>query len=225
MKMFAGFSEEERRTIASFGISRTNAGSIYRNNRLIRWGEKLDIVSKDDYGFRGRIDITTEHDDLLHVDVSKQQLELSEQFKSQLKLLCRQPLAYAQQAFQECDKIAKVGPGVEGAEADASLGDMGFEDPELEPAALDVETIKLRRKTLEKRLSEAEGEPHAGEGAEAKPAPPVGVTTIPQEDPAGFQRIRYTEHLNSTDLCTLRRTRLTERTFESTRAISTAKWS
>jgi hypothetical protein len=54
---------------------------IYRNNRLISWADSLGGMiglDQDLYSFRGRLDLTSESDDLLRIDVAKSQIQLSE---------------------------------------------------------------------------------------------------------------------------------------------------
>jgi hypothetical protein len=78
---------ESKSKISEYEISRENKGFfIYRNGRLIRWGDDLDgIITKDDINIRIRMDLSTDHDDILHVDVTKQRLEIDDENKSKLK--------------------------------------------------------------------------------------------------------------------------------------------
>jgi len=59
---------------------------IYRNNRLISWANKLDLIALDQdlYSFRGRLNITSESDNVLNIDVTKSRINLSEIAKEQL---------------------------------------------------------------------------------------------------------------------------------------------
>ena len=81
MANYPTFSAEEKESIRKYGVSGANSGFfIFRNDRLIRWGDNLGIIDRDLRTFRARIDITSEHDKLLNVDVSKQNLVLPEEF-------------------------------------------------------------------------------------------------------------------------------------------------
>jgi len=59
---------------------------IYRNNRLISWANSLDLISLDQdlYSFRGRLNITSDSDNVLNIDVTKSRINLSEIAKEQL---------------------------------------------------------------------------------------------------------------------------------------------
>ena len=96
MKSYAAFSEGERKKIASYKVNRKHKGFfIYRNGRLIRWGDNLDgIVSRDRIGFRARLSLNTSHDNYLHVDVSKQHLNISEDILAKVQRACEQSLRW-----------------------------------------------------------------------------------------------------------------------------------
>ncbi|MCG9544139.1 ATP-binding protein [Vibrio sp. Isolate33] len=130
MSSYPGFSKEEREKIKSYGVSLPNSGFfIYRNNRLIRWGDNLGIVDRDLRTLRGRIDITTEHDELLNVDVSKQNLELPDEFLDALSLKCRIPKEDANKAFKLCSAKIENSETNEGQSASESVIDIEEEDP------------------------------------------------------------------------------------------------
>lgn len=59
---------------------------IYRNGRLIEWAESLGMVPQDQdlYAFRGRLEITSDADDILNLDVTKSRLHLSDIAHQQL---------------------------------------------------------------------------------------------------------------------------------------------
>lgn len=59
---------------------------IYRNYRLISWADSLDFVSQrlHYYGFRGKLMINDDADDLLNIDVTKSRIQLSEIASDQL---------------------------------------------------------------------------------------------------------------------------------------------
>ena len=60
---------------------------IYRNWRLISWGESLGFVPQDQdlYAFRGRLLINSDADDVLNIDVTKSRIHLSELAQDQLE--------------------------------------------------------------------------------------------------------------------------------------------
>jgi hypothetical protein len=186
MSRHAAFSESERAAVESYRVSRKYGGFfIYRNNRLIRWGDNLGIVGKDHYGFRARIDIQTEHDDLLHVDVSKQHLVLSEEFLDALKLKCRIPLSQMAAAFDICETLKNGGSDIEGQAASQSLGDMPEEDPEQVHTPPDPKKKKERRKktqTESKQLVATDGDDETAAQANE------------------FSKVRYTDKMKSTAL-------------------------
>ncbi|MDW6003250.1 ATP-binding protein [Vibrio mangrovi] len=59
---------------------------VYRNYRLISWADSLDVIRLDQdlYSFRGRLNIQSNSDDILNIDVTKSRIHLSELAKSQL---------------------------------------------------------------------------------------------------------------------------------------------
>ncbi len=117
MASFAAFSEAERSRIKEYKIGRGNHGFFfYRNGRLIVWGDHLAGVTRNDITFRARLSFTDAHDELLHVDVSKQHLMVPEEVEETLKTLARIPLSQASQASQLCTKLTREGVGVEGEE-------------------------------------------------------------------------------------------------------------
>lgn len=131
MEKFPGFNDDEKDKIKSYDVSLSNSGFfIYRNNRLIRWGDNLGIVDRDLRTLRGRIDIYSEHDELLNVDVSKQNLELPEEFLDNLSLLCRIPKDNALKAFKLCKQALDHNDDKEGEIASNSVLDIYEEDPD-----------------------------------------------------------------------------------------------
>lgn len=59
---------------------------VYRNYRLISWADSLDVIRLDQdlYSFRGRLNIQSNSDDILNIDVTKSRIHLSELAKAQL---------------------------------------------------------------------------------------------------------------------------------------------
>lgn len=80
-----GISDASIRT--KYHISANNYGFyVYRNGRLINWANRLDVIplDQDFYAFRGRINIDTSADDAFNIDVSKSNINLSEEAKEAL---------------------------------------------------------------------------------------------------------------------------------------------
>ena len=178
-------TEDERKKIETFSTKRRNKGFfIYRNNRLIRWGDDLDgLVGKDDIGFRARMTINSTHDDLLHVDVSKQRLSISEDILNKIETLIRLPLRQAGEAFEICtQKIKKSGD--EGADFNDRNQDLVEEDLDAPAEEPKVKVTKERkRKKIEDTKKNLEDEP---------PKKDIPVAKIPV-----FERVRYSEKVAS----------------------------
>lgn len=154
MSTYAGFTSEERELLKEYSVSLPNSGFfIYRNNRLIRWGDNLGIIDRDLRTLRGRIDITTEHDELLNVDVSKQNLELPDEFLDALSLKCRIPKEDANKAFRLCSALLEGAENNEGASASESVIDVEEEDPTTFTETEDFEEVKRRTEEIIKTNS------------------------------------------------------------------------
>lgn len=167
-------TEEERKRVAAYRVSRENKGFfVYRNGRLIRWGDDLgDIVGKDLLGLRGRMELTSEHDDLLHVDVSKQRLEMDDETHKDLQRLMRLPKKQAEQVFEICENRLRAGVG-EGAGFSTTASAVPEEDPAEDIAPPDPEIRKERAKDKEKESEKLvdevpSAEREGGEGVEFK---------------------------------------------------------
>jgi hypothetical protein len=185
-------SDEEKARIRTYDISRENKGFfIYRNGRLIRWGDDLDdIVGKDLIGFRGRMELTTEHDDLLHVDVSKQRLEMDDETRNSLDILMRLPRKQAKQIFEICDHLLSKGDG-EGVGFSETAVSIPEEDPAEEVAPPDPDEKKQRAKKREKDSKETLEEIVSKEGE--------GEIIAPVEEEK-FRQVRYTDNLHGVNL-------------------------
>lgn len=80
-----GISEASIRN--RYHINSQNYGFyVYRNDRLINWANRLDIIPQDQdfYSFRGRININSDADDAFNIDVSKSHINLSEDAQASL---------------------------------------------------------------------------------------------------------------------------------------------
>ncbi|HHF3222067.1 TPA: ATP-binding protein [Vibrio diabolicus] len=146
---YAGFSEDEREKIKSYSISSSNSGFfIFRNGRLIRWGDNLGLITRDLRTFRVRIDIKTEHDELLNVDVSKQNLVLPDEFLDELALLCRIPKSDAEKAFKQCSQMFETNGEREGEQSSESVIEIAEEDPSTHVEPTDQNVKAARRKHI-----------------------------------------------------------------------------
>lgn len=201
MSQFQAFSEDERAAIKSYDISRKNNGFfIFRNNRLIRWGDLLGIAGRDDIGFRARIDIYTCHDEILQVDVSKQNLDLSEHFLDALQMNCRVPLSQAREAFDKCKDILDVNGGEEGLKTSETLETIPEEDPDLDYETVDKkEQTERRTKNQQKTSKEDIDKEDLPEDDKTVDTPvsedDVPVPAITYVEPV-FKKVRYSDKIN-----------------------------
>lgn len=187
MAGFAGFTEAERSRIKEYRVGRGNDGFFfYRNGRLIVWGDHLAGVTRNDITFRARLSFTDAHDELLHVDVSKQHLMVPEEIEDTLKTLVRVPLAQARQASVLCSKLLREGVGVEGEEFNRLTEVFEEEDPDEGIVELVPEVRRERRKALEKASKAYEPE-----GAEQPPASSESEQLIAEAVEPSFERVRY----------------------------------
>lgn len=189
-------SEEERAKVRSFNVSKDNKGFfVYRNGRLIRWGDDLGMVGKDDFGFRARIELTTEHDDLLHVDVSKQRLEMDDETHGNLVTLMRLPRKQAKDIFKFCNEQL-INTSGEGIKFSQTVDTIPEEDPneEVSPPDTKVKKDRTNKKEIESReiLKKLEEE-----------APPKddGCTVEPDD----FMKVRYSDNLNGVSIWSTQR--------------------
>lgn len=186
-------SDHDKARIKSYKISRENKGFfIYRNGRLIRWGDDLEIVGKDLIGFRARMELSTEHDDLLHVDVSKQRLEMDDETHNDLGILMRLPRKQAEQIFDICQNILKKSDG-EGIVFSKTADLVPEEDPVEEIVPPDPEQKKKRAKKREDESKKILAQTTLEETGE-----PSNESEAISEDE--FRRIRYSDNLNTMNL-------------------------
>ncbi len=172
MKRDIKFTPEQRRQVDSYKISRANRGFfVYRNERLIRWGDDLGTdVGRNDLGIRIELKLRTEHDDILNVDVSKQRMLLPEDVVEELSILLRVPLSNSRDAFRKCREVfTKDDKGEsyeEGDQFNNANIDLVEEDPDqveqTKPEETKKRTKKLKDQT-KKELEEA-GEESPGTG-------------------------------------------------------------
>lgn len=185
MKTIAEFTEAERKQIESYKVSRNNSGFfIYRNNRLIRWGDNLEIAGRDHQNFRARIVLNTAHDDAFHVDVSKQRMDVPEEVQAKIEHLMRLPLRYSESAMKICSAFKKNPTGQEGSGFNSNNQDLAEDDTEELTGEEKIKAVRERKKILAEQTKEKEKIE-----AEDKPADSEElVIAVPQ-----FERVRYSD--------------------------------
>lgn len=183
-----GLSDAERVLIKSFDVSRKNKGFfIYRNDRLIRWGDDLDgLIGKDELIIRARIKLTSAHDEVLHVDVSKQRLFMPEDIKNLIEREMRLPLREITQVTERCNALNTAD---EGQPFNVRNQDLSPEDDVVPQSAAEKAEAKKRKSELSgktrKKLIE-QGEIPAF-------TPPVTDNEIPL-----FEKVRYSDKVGLT---------------------------
>lgn len=123
---------DQQKIVKGYQVTRPNSGCfIYRNGRLIRWGDNLEgIITKDEYNLRIRMDLTEEHDDVLHVDVTKQRLEIDDELLARLKRILDSSKTTAKLVMKKCAERMKMPTGSEGAAFSERSANVPEDDPE-----------------------------------------------------------------------------------------------
>ena len=181
-------SEEKRQQVRSYKISAENAGFfVYRNGRLIRWGDPLGkiINKKDEFNIRFRLDISTELDDVLHVDVSKQRLEMDDETNGSLAAIVNKAKKTAEEIRGRCSSRLKGVQSGEGESFTYSTEHVPEDDPlELEGILPSEEGVRRRRERSHEKPPADEKDP---------PQTPGDPTTLVEEPP--FRKIRYSDNV------------------------------
>jgi len=181
-------SVAERALIKSFDVSRKNKGFfIYRNERLIRWGDDLDgLIGKDELIIRARIKLTSAHDEVLHVDVSKQRLFMPEDIKDLIERELRIPL---REITQVTERFNALNTADEGQPFNVRNQDLSPEDDVVPQSAAEKAEAKKRKSELSgktrKKLIE--------QGEIPAVTPPVTDNEIPL-----FEKVRYSDKVGLT---------------------------
>jgi hypothetical protein len=179
------FTDAERAKIKEFEINSENKGFfIYRNDRLISWGDNFDgLITKDDHLFRARISLSTEHDDSLHVDVSKQRLNIPEDLQDAIERHTANPLNKWQDDIRElCNALLAGEEGQQFNEKNQSL-EASDDDS---PAGAEEQTERKRRKKIIKEDSEKkEQENNEKPDLDSKPATELPI----------FKKTRYSDKI------------------------------
>lgn len=147
MSGYPGFSLEKRNKVKKYLISEKNSGFyIYRNDRLIRWADKLDgVVPFKTWGFRAKLKITSELDDTLHVDVSKQRLLIPDEILKQIKTKIRPAMNLHENVFRMCGEL--LNNGEEGEAFNDVAEEFSAEDPDIDPR-LKITEDKINRQKI-----------------------------------------------------------------------------
>lgn len=177
---------KQREVVKQYKVSREHAGFfIYRNERLIRWGDSLGLLSKDEFNIRIRMDITEEHDDILHVDVTKQRFEIDDELLGRLKRILDEPKTIAKLIMKKCHERLKMPTGREGEKFSDLTANVAEDDPEEMASGTPPEEVLARLQA------------QAQEAAVAKAA-----TDIPGQEAAAklgetaFAKVRYTDQVD-----------------------------
>lgn len=185
---------ELQKIIKQYQVSRDNAGCfIYRNGRLIRWGDNLGFLGKDEFNIRIRMDLTEEHDDVLHVDVTKQRLEIDDELLGRLKRILEDPRATAKLIMKKCSEFMKTPTGNEGAAFTDMSANVAEDDPE-EMASGEPPPEVLERQ-------QAQAQEAASIDAATKPASGDSSASTRVGD-APFAKVRYTDQVEYQHLWT-----------------------
>ena len=157
MAQYPGFNDSTKNKIKKYMINQKNNGFyIYRNNRLIRWADKLEtspddrspfIVPHRAWGFRAKLKITSELDETLHVDVSKQRLLIPDEILAQIKSKIRPAMDLHDMIFNMCTELYNSG-GEEGEAFNEIAEEFSAEDPDIDRRMKISDDKKERQKKL-----------------------------------------------------------------------------
>lgn len=188
-------SPESKARIKSYEVSRENKGFfVYRNGRLIRWGDDLEgMIGKDDINIRIRIELEDEHDDVLHVDVSKQRLEIDDEMHAELAGIISKALKTAREIREACQfRLKDKGIDEEGRGFSVSARNVPEDDPqEMSKGEPPAETTERKRQKAEEgaQVIEELKTEEQQEGGGAELTPPLERT---EEE---FRKVRYSEKI------------------------------
>lgn len=190
-------SPEQQKAVKRYQVSRANAGCfIYRNGRLIRWGDSLEgILTKDEFNLRVRMDLTEEHDDVLHVDVTKQRLEIDDELLARLKRILDDSKTSAKVVMKKCFEYMKKPTGSEGFAFSELSANVPEDDPEEMASGIPPDEV------LQRQQAQAE------EAEKIKKITTEGVDPGATDTPAKlgsspFAKVRYTTEVEYKHLWT-----------------------
>lgn len=177
---------ELQKIVKQYQVSRANAGCfIYRNGRLIRWGDDLGFLTKDEFNIRVRMELTEEHDDVLHVDVTKQRLEIDDELLGRLKRILDDPRATAKLIMKKCSEFMKMPTGHEGAAFTDLSANVPEDDPEEMASGTPPEEV------LERQHVQA----IEAANVHAATTPPGEDNSTAKLGEATFAKVRYTDQV------------------------------
>lgn len=211
MATFPDFDERERKQIKSYDVTRNNKGFfIFRNERLIRWGEipinseGENIINKDAWGFRARLRFETAHDDILHVDVSKQRLNIPADIVDDLQRFTKTAVRDSVEIIKLCSVKYKNNEQQDGYEFNKTNDDLESENPNITTSGEQAKNIPERREKIEKNTREemkADGEPPVVEDMSApfekvrySDKMPTSIVYAAHSDPVGGEFVRINKN-------------------------------
>lgn len=213
MSRYSLFTDEQKELIKTYEVGSKNSGFfIYRNGRNVLWGDKIEyqttdgnisqIVPRDRFGFRAILNIYTEHDEALNVDVSKQHLDMPDDFLSSLEAICRNPLSFSDQAFTKCSELLRAdSQNSQGQNFTEKNKYLSEEDPDEENLPSSV-FYKIDTKEAKKRQTEIEALSKVGQqiNQSENPDKQTDVITNDEEhkttEDTSFLKIRYSNDIN-----------------------------
>jgi len=185
-------SPEGKQLVNSYGISRDNKGFfIYRNGRLIRWGDDLErLVGKDDINIRLRIELEDVHDDVLHVDVSKQRLEIDDELRTDLSRIINKALKTAKEIRDACQiRLKGNGADEEGRSFSVTARNVPEDDPSEIGKGATQSAVNERKRAKADEAAQAIEDLKTEEQNQSGEV--VGI--IPADVPKEFKKVRYSE--------------------------------
>lgn len=154
MSSYGDFSKGQKDKVASYKVNSKNKGFfVYRNGRLIRWGDSMPdgkggtLIGRDEFNLRVSLEFETQHDEALEVDVSKQRFTLPEQVSDSLKEILIFPKAQTKEIRELCTTILdKYKAPVEGGSFNENNSGLVEEDSEEAFTPVDKNKEKEKRK-------------------------------------------------------------------------------
>jgi hypothetical protein len=182
-------SPDQQKIVKQYQIGRANSGCfIYRNGRLIRWGDDLGFLTKDEFNLRIKMELTEDHDDVLHVDVTKQRLEIDDELLARLKRILDDPRSIAKLVMKKCREYLKTPTGTEGA----AFSDLSVNVPEDDPEEMASGTPP--DEVLERQQAQATEAANV-EAAALQGGEPIAANIPTKLGDSTFAKIRYTSQV------------------------------
>lgn len=197
MQRYIGFTPEEKDLIKKYKIGSKNSGFfIYRNGRLIKWGDDLSgEIGRDLKGFRGRILLNESHDDLFNVDVSKQRINISEEILKKISELMRLPKKTAADVFSSCTKAFNDASSIdEGQTFNENTKYFSSEDPDIVKLTPSMKERKKKIVEESKKIIEVENEELNKEN-EKKIDEIDCIENVQNNNDKPFEKVRYSSNV------------------------------